>query len=86
LPEYARPVFLRIRRELEVTPTFKYTKVDLVRQGYNPETTADSIYFDDPEHQAFVPLDKTLYDRIQIGQIPRRGQSSQKKVLNAKHA
>ena len=86
LPEYARPMFLRIRSEMELTPTFKYTKVDLVHQGYNPQTTADNIYFDDPEHQAFVRLDRTIYDRIQIGQIPRRGQSSQKKVLNAKHA
>jgi fatty-acyl-CoA synthase len=86
LPEYARPMFLRIRSEMEVTPTFKYTKADLVSQGYDPRTTSDNIYFDDPEHREFVPLDKTLYDRIQIGRIPRRGQSSQKKVLNAKHA
>src|SRR5262249_35182107 len=31
LPEYARPVFLRIRREIEVTSTFKQKKVDLAR-------------------------------------------------------
>ena len=36
LPEYARPLFLRIRNEMEVTATFKYTKTDLVRQGYDP--------------------------------------------------
>ena len=45
LPHYARPLFLRIRNEMEVTATFKYTKADLVRQGYDPAATSDAIYF-----------------------------------------
>ena len=36
LPEYARPVFLRIRQEIDVTTTFKQKKMDLVEQGYDP--------------------------------------------------
>ena len=36
LPEYARPVFLRIRQEIDVTTTFKQKKIDLVEQGYDP--------------------------------------------------
>jgi fatty-acyl-CoA synthase len=71
LPEYARPLFLRIRNNLEVTATFKYTKTDLMRQGYDPATTADPIYSFDPGPAAFVRLDKALYDRIQAGQIFR---------------
>src|SRR5207245_11641598 len=39
LPDYARPLFLRIRREIEVTATFKYTKTEFVRQGYDPAAT-----------------------------------------------
>lgn len=75
LPDYARPVFLRIRTEMDVTSTFKYTKTDLVRQGYDPTATADAIYFNDPEHEAFIRLDETLYNRIQTGRIyPRRHQ------------
>ena len=31
--------------------------------------TDDAIYFNDAERHAFVRLDKTLYDRIQAGQI-----------------
>ena len=31
LPEYARPVFLRIRGGLDVTTTFKQKKTDLVK-------------------------------------------------------
>ena len=69
LPSYARPLFLRVRDKIEVTGTFKYSKTDLVRQGYDPASTADVIYFDNPESQALIRLDKALYDRIQVGQI-----------------
>jgi fatty-acyl-CoA synthase len=67
LPHYARPLFLRIRNEMEVTATFKYKKADLVRQGYNPSATSDAIYFDAPERDTFIPLDSTVYNRIQLG-------------------
>lgn len=70
LPSYARPAFLRIRTDIEVTGTFKYSKVELVRQGYNPETIADVIYFDHPQHKAFQRLDPSLFRRIQSGEIP----------------
>jgi len=69
LPDYARPVFLRVRDELEVTGTFKHTKGALVREGYDPAVVGDPIYLNDRERQAFVPLDQSLYDRIQIGQV-----------------
>ena len=69
LPSYARPAFLRFRDNCEVTGTFKYSKSELVRQGYNPDLTGDAIYFDSPEKQALHLLDQALYDRIQAGQI-----------------
>ncbi len=69
LPEYARPLFLRIQREIDVTGTFKQKKVDLVKQGFDPATTADPIYFNDPGTQGFVRLDQPLYDRLQDRQI-----------------
>jgi fatty-acyl-CoA synthase len=69
LPHYARPLFLRIRNEMDVTGTFKYTKTDFVREGYDPAATDDVLYFNHPQRQAFVRLDKTLYDRIQVGEI-----------------
>ena len=62
-------MFLRVRDDIEVTGTFKYSKSDLVRQGYNPVGTTDVIYFNSPESQSFIRLDKALYDRIQLGQI-----------------
>ncbi len=69
LPDYARPLFLRICKEMESTSTFKFTKNVLVREGYNPASTSDAIYFDYPERGAFVRLDTELYERIQSGEI-----------------
>ena len=54
---------------IEVTATFKQTKMDLVRQGFNPATTTDPIYFNDPQTHAFVPLDAALYRRIESGEM-----------------
>lgn len=69
LPAYARPVFLRIQTAIDITGTFKYSKTELVRQGYNPAASGDALYFDSLESEAFVQLDKELYDRIQSGGI-----------------
>ncbi len=46
LPHYARPVFLRIRQEVELTGTLKYSKTQLVREGYDPAISNDALYFD----------------------------------------
>ena len=69
LPSYARPLFLRIREEVELTGTLKYSKTELVRQGYDPITITDPLYFDLAEADAFVPLDDELYHRIQSGGV-----------------
>jgi fatty-acyl-CoA synthase len=72
LPEYARPLFLRIQTSMHVTSTFKFTKTDLVRQGYDPSATTDSIYVNDSAQEAFIELDQARYDRIQAGQFYQR--------------
>jgi fatty-acyl-CoA synthase len=69
LPDYAHPLFLRIRNEIDITATFKYTKNNFVRQGYDPVVTGDALYFNHQERRAFVRLDKDLYDRIQLCQV-----------------
>jgi fatty-acyl-CoA synthase len=69
LPDYARPVFLRIRHDIEVTATFKQKKLDLVKQGFDPGMIGDPIYFNDPAAKAFVRVDAALYDRIRAGQV-----------------
>jgi len=69
LPDYARPLFLRIKDRIEVTATFKYKTSELAGQGFDPALISDPIYFDNPEQQAYVPLDQPLYRRIGAGQI-----------------
>jgi fatty-acyl-CoA synthase len=69
LPDYARPVFLRIRGEIDVTSTFKQRKVDLVEEGFDPARVADAIFFDDPRAGAYVRLDKALYAKIVAGEV-----------------
>jgi fatty-acyl-CoA synthase len=69
LPAYARPLFVRICEELELTSTFKWTKTDLVRQGYDPAATGDAIYFNHPAYEAFIQVDQALHDQIRSGQI-----------------
>ena len=69
LPAYARPLLLRIRREIEVTTTYKQKKTELMREGFDPAATADAIYFHDAERGSFVRLDKPLYERICAGQL-----------------
>jgi fatty-acyl-CoA synthase len=69
LPAYARPVFLRIGRELDTTATFKFTKSDLVRQGYDPSASSDPIYVDCREQATFARLDDALYERVRAGEL-----------------
>jgi fatty-acyl-CoA synthase len=69
LPPYARPLFLRIRTNMDLTGTFKYAKTDLVRQGFDPVASNDVVYFDHLESGGFTRLDQALYERIQTGSI-----------------
>ena len=67
LPEYARPVFVRVRDEIDVTATFKYVKQALIRDGYSPHVTPDAIYLDDRGEGAFTRIDPALYVSIETG-------------------
>ena len=69
LPEYARPVFVRVQSQIDVTGTFKQKKVDLVKQGFDPTLIVDPIYFNDPATRSFVRLDPDLHERIESGNI-----------------
>lgn len=68
LAAYARPLFLRIQTEVEITATFKHRKKDAVDEGFDP-SLPDPIWFLDPEAGAYVPLDTDLHDRIITGTI-----------------
>jgi fatty-acyl-CoA synthase len=67
LPVFARPLFIRIQPALETTGTFKYRKVDLVRDGFNPTAIEQPLYFDHPIAHAYAPITPELYAQIQSG-------------------
>jgi len=65
LPDYARPLFLRLCPEIAATGTFKPQKQALARQGYDPAATGDALYMWDRAGGNFVALDDAMYARIQ---------------------
>ena len=67
LPSYARPLFVRIQPAIETTGTFKYRKLDLVRDGFDPGKTEQQLYFDDPEAHAYARISPELFAKIQSG-------------------
>jgi fatty-acyl-CoA synthase len=69
LPAYARPLFLRLAVSIATTSTFKTKSTELAREGFDVTVVRDKIYFDDPERQAYVPLDAALYERIDAGKM-----------------
>ena len=69
LAPYARPLFLRMLPEMEITGTFKHRKVDLVRDGFDPRKIDDALYFFDAQKGKYTPLDAGVYERITSGQI-----------------
>jgi fatty-acyl-CoA synthase len=69
LPDYARPVLLRIVPNIELTGTFKLRKQELALQGCDPERVRDALYLDDPGRREYVRLDQPLYRRLQEGSL-----------------
>ena len=66
LPPFARPVFVRVARELETTGTFKYRKVDLVKDGFDPAMDDDVHVRDDKG--AYTRLKPEVYALIMKGE------------------
>ena len=69
LPAYARPVFIRISRELDATETFKQKKGDLAREGFDPAGIAEPLYMLEPKSGAYVALDPGAYAQVLNGTI-----------------
>ena len=67
LPAYARPVFIRISRELDATETFKQKKGDLSREGFDPAALSDPLFMLDSKSGAYLPLDAEAHASILNG-------------------
>ncbi len=67
LPSYARPVFLRIEPEIDVTGTFKMVKGKLREEGYDPDKVSDPLFVMKPGSDRYEPLDREFAAAIARG-------------------
>jgi len=68
LPAYARPVFLRIQRELDTTGTFKMVKGELRKEGYDFSKVSDPIFVLKPRGDSYETLDADYAAIIKAGE------------------
>ena len=69
LPEFARPVFVRLLPALEITGTFKPRKQELVAEGFDPARAPGALFVADRERDGYVPLDAARYADICAGRV-----------------
>ena len=62
LPDYARPLFIRLVKNIDHTGTHKLQTNYLASQGYDPNNITDTLYFDDKSADRYIKLDNSLYD------------------------
>ena len=67
LTTYARPIFLKFQKELEVTGSFKNKKTELKKEGFDPNQVKEPLYVLLPKTEEYVPLTAEVYQGIQEG-------------------
>ncbi|XP_072936406.1 long-chain fatty acid transport protein 4-like [Epargyreus clarus] len=67
LPSYARPLFLRIMNDIEITGTFKLKKLQYQKEGFDPDVIKDPLYF--RSGAEFVPITTQLFNEICNGKV-----------------
>lgn len=68
LPFYARPIFIRILPQLEVTSTFKVIKNDLRDEGYDLAKVSDPLYILKKGSEQYTPLNQDYFELLQRGE------------------
>lgn len=69
LPDYAVPLFVRLREFHEVTGTFKIKKTELKQQGFRPSTGNEQVYVLLDREKGYQRLSADLYQAIEQGRI-----------------
>jgi citronellyl-CoA synthetase len=64
LPSYARPLFIRVLRELPTTTTHKLQKVELCNQAYHLDKVTDDLLVLKQGEACYTRLDTDYYDKI----------------------
>lgn len=60
------PYFLRVTEVMKTTGTFKHQKEELKKQGFNPSSIDDKLYF--YQKGNYVEISQDLYTKIQSGE------------------
>ena len=63
LPRYAAPLFLRLSATADMTGNYKLRKVDLQRDGYDPDKVKDPLFVRDDTAKTYVPLTPEAVDK-----------------------
>lgn len=69
LPSYARPLFLRILHNVDLTGTYKLQKVKLRKEGFDVSQVDDQLYYQDSKLGQYVPIDERICEQIRSGEI-----------------
>lgn len=64
MPSYARPQFLRILEKIDMTGTCKLKKLDLQKEGFNPNLIVDKLYFLNAKTNEYDLLTPEIYEKI----------------------
>ncbi len=67
LPEYAVPKFIRFRKEIETTATLKIQKIDMKKEGFDPNKIEDPLFMLLPGTSEYAELTKEIFDGINNG-------------------
>ncbi|XP_039705695.1 long-chain fatty acid transport protein 3 isoform X2 [Pteropus medius] len=69
LPPYAWPRFLRLQESLATTDTFKQRKVQMAKEGFDPQVLPDPLYILDRAGGTYLPLTPARYRDLLAGDL-----------------
>jgi len=69
LPTYARPLFIRLVKVIDLTGTYKMRKVDYQKEGFDVEKIKDDIYFYENSSQSYIPFTSALHEQLKTGKM-----------------
>jgi acyl-CoA synthetase (AMP-forming)/AMP-acid ligase II len=69
LPAYAVPLFVRLRTAQETTATFKFRKLELKQEAFDPVRVAEPLYVLRDRARGYEPLSAELHAAIARGEL-----------------
>ena len=64
LPQYARPVFVRLVKNFHMTGTYKLKKTELQEEGFDMTKIEDEVYMMGPRDKEYCKLDREKYKHL----------------------